>query len=448
MKADRYRTLMYALLFSSGTLFTQPLQGETWASVKGQGMGHTGAVFPQDTLCAAYNPAGMVYMGNRADIECTWSQRDASAHVSPGFPVPGSHTRSRAETYNASRGQTQWAPAFGINWMICNSTDASFGVTGYIHDHIHAGYGTPIRSYGTTNLSFDYLVGTIAATLAVRFDCQAFGVSALFHECRFKLDGLEDYDVGTTTVTTGGTTTTIPGLTASPGNITNHGANMAQGFGVSIGWMGRLAPWLRAGLAWELPIWQQRLSKYIGFIPHDQRMVPPQRITGGFHFNFCKVANLVLEAQQILWSMNRLLQHDTFTSIPGLQATPFGNSKGPGFGWKDQTILRGGGDVTIGDLVLRAGASWSRIPTRRSQTYINILTQEIIQTWVTGGFTYRWHDACCKGWEFSGFYAWGFKRTMKGSQPIPPSIVLPVQGRIVTLKAQEQRAGVALGYKW
>ena len=204
--------------------------------------------------------------------------------------------------------------------MICDSADASFGITGYVHDHVYADYKEPIAAYGTDHLGFDWLVGTIAATLALRFDSQALGVSALFYETRFKVDGLENFDVATTT-----TTPVVLGFTASPGNVTGKGANMAQGFGVSIGWMGRLAPWLRAGLTWEIPIWQQRLPKYAGFIPHDQRMIPPQRITGGFHFNFCQTVNLVLEAQQILWSMNKLFRNDGFTSVTGLQTTPFGN---------------------------------------------------------------------------------------------------------------------------
>ena len=420
-----------ALLFASATFSYQPLSADTWASVKGMGMGHTGAVFPQDTLCAAYNPAGMVYQGNRVDIECTWSQRNASMLLNGSLLTGGNGERS------ASRLQNQYAPAFGINWMICNSTDASFGITGYIHDHVYAGYKEAIPAYGTDHLGFDWLVGTIAATLAIRLDCQAFGVSALFHETRLKIDGLEQFDVGTDA-------TLLPpvlGFTTNPGSVTGKGANMAQGFGVSIGWMGRLAPWLRAGLAWEIPIWQQRLSKYSGFIPYDQRMIPPQRITGGLHFNFCKKVNLVLEAQQILWRMNKLFNNNSFTSIEDLEIAPFGSREGPGFGWRDQTILRGGADVTFCELILRIGGSWSRLPTRRSQTYLNAMTLEVIQTWATAGFTYKF---LCN-WELSGFYAWGFKRSMDGSQDI---ITLTFGGGRVNLRAQEQRAGAALGYTW
>jgi len=217
---------------------------------------------------------------------------------------------------------------------------------------------------------------------------------------------------------------------------------MAQGFGVSIGWMGRLAPWLRAGLAWEIPIWQQRLPKYAGFIPYDERMIPPQRITGGLHFNFCKMVNIVLEAQQILWHMNKMWHNDGFTSTEALENTPLGSREGPGFGWKDQTILRGGGDITIQNLTLRAGGSWSYLPTRRSQTYFNGLTQEITQTWVTGGFTFRWNEC----WDISGFYAYGFKRTMPGTQNLSSESF--GGGRVTPQVQYEQRAGAALGYKW
>ncbi len=430
MNIPGYRNWVYTLLAATVTLTCQPLAADTWASVKGMGMGHTGAVFPQDTLCAAYNPAGMVFQGNRVDIESTWSQRNGGMFVEGNILAGGNGYR------NASRGKDQWGPAFGINWMICNSTDASVGITGYIHDHVHASYNQAVPAYGTDHLNFDWLVGTIATTLALRFDGQAIGVSALFHETRFKIDGLEQFDVATTT-----TLPVVLGFTASPGNVTGRGANMAQGFGVSIGWMGRLAPWLRAGVAWEIPIWQQRLPKYAGFIPYDQRMIPPQRITGGVHFNFCKTVNVVFEAQQILWRMNKLFRHHGFTSIENLQTAPFGSRDGPGFGWHGQTNLRAGGDVKIENLVLRIGGSWTRIPTRRSQTYLNALTLEIIQTWITTGFTYRF---LCN-WELSGFYAHGFKRTMTPTQEIP---TLTLGGGQVSLNAQEDRAGLALGYTW
>ncbi len=428
MKNSEYRVWAYMLLFAC--IPCAHLGAETWASVKGQGMGHTGAVYPQDTLTAAHNPAGMVYMGNRADIECTWAVREAA------MDIEGSTLLGGNGQYRASGGQNQWAPAFGVNWMIGNSTDASFGITGYIHDHIYASYDSAVPAYGISRLNFDYLVGTIAATLAIRLDSHAFGLAALFHETRFKIDGLEQFDVGTTT-----TVPPVLGFTVSPGNVSGRGANLAEGFGVSIGWMGRLAPWLRAGLAWEIPIWQQRLPKYAGFIPYNQRMVPPQRITGGLHFNFYKNVNVVLEAQQILWRMNKLFHHDGFATVEELQSQPFGSAQGPGFGWKDQTILRGGADITLCDLVLRIGGSWSRLPTRSPQTYLNALTQEIIQTWATAGFTYRW----CQCWELSGFYAWGFRHAVNGSQDIPAG---PFGSGRVNLKNQEQRIGAALGYKW
>ena len=69
------------------------------------------------------------------------------------------------------------------------------------------------------------------------------------------------------------------------------------------------------------------------------------------------------------------------------------------------------------------------------------MTLEIIQTWITGGFTYRF---LCN-WEISGFYAYGFKRTMVPDKDIP---TLTFGGGNVTPQAQEQRIGAALGYTW
>ena len=97
MKRPGYRTCVYLLLAAAVTLTCQSLAAETFASVKGMGMGHTGAVYPQDTLCAAYNPAGMVFQGNRADIECTWYQRQGNISVAGSILAGGNGT------YSASR---------------------------------------------------------------------------------------------------------------------------------------------------------------------------------------------------------------------------------------------------------------------------------------------------------------------------------------------------------
>jgi long-chain fatty acid transport protein len=97
---------------------------------------------------------------------------------------------------------------------------------------------------------------------------------------------------------------------------------------------------------------------------------------------------------------------------------PLGASDGPGFGWRDISVVKLGGSYALSNsITLRAGVSKSQQPVPASQTFLNILAPGVIETHVTAGAS----------WKLSGrnqiSVAWlhAFEKTVDGSGSIPPA---------------------------
>ena len=96
------------------------------ASVKSTGMAATAIAYPIDALCGAYNPAGMVLVGNRVDSGFTYLYNTGSSKVSNNLnPAVNGHfdLMSRKNFYGGD---------FGINktWC-CECFNWSLGLVAY-----------------------------------------------------------------------------------------------------------------------------------------------------------------------------------------------------------------------------------------------------------------------------------------------------------------------------
>ncbi|HMC13614.1 MAG TPA: long-chain fatty acid transporter, partial [Gallionellaceae bacterium] len=57
-----------------------------------EAMGGVGIALPQDSIAAAVNPAGMVMVGDRADVELTWFRPNRNAEITGnGAGLDGSY---------------------------------------------------------------------------------------------------------------------------------------------------------------------------------------------------------------------------------------------------------------------------------------------------------------------------------------------------------------------
>ena len=88
MRTDLKRRLLTFTLLLSIPAFATDGYFSTGYGVKQQGQGGAGIAFPQDSLAAATNPAGMVFVGDRFDLGLTWFRPIRGASIT-GSGAPG-----------------------------------------------------------------------------------------------------------------------------------------------------------------------------------------------------------------------------------------------------------------------------------------------------------------------------------------------------------------------
>ena len=122
-----------------------------------------------------------------------------------------------------------------------------------------------------------------------------------------------------------------------------------------------------------------------------------------------------------------------------------GLANGPGFGWRDLTVLKLGVSHQYSkDLVLRAGISKGDQPVPSGETFFNILAPGVVQNHPSLGATW----ATDSGGEWSGFYSRAFGQSVTGANSIPPGFPPGYGGGNANLHLQEDLIGISYGWKF
>lgn len=357
------------------------------ASVKAAGMGQTGVAYAQDAESGAYNPANMVWVGNRYDLGLTTIHQRQQAFIANN-PVPGVNG-----TYDAARKRFFFNPHFGINKMI--SEDMSVGLVVYNKDASNVKFDRRVPIIGATPPNLNYFQQDFAFIWSWKpHPCHSIGIAfdVLYQDLEVK--GLQNL---------------IP-ISVRPANVTNNGHSNAWGFGATFGWRGDILPCLTVGATFQAKAHMNRFNKYSGFIPQFGRLNSPQVWKLGMAWRMLPCLTYALDYTHVGYSHVRALGN-AFSIAAGL-----GPNDGSGFGWKDTYFIRTGFDWKATEcLNLRAGWRYSPTPIRASQATPNLLTMDTIENYLTMGGTYKIDE--CK--ELSFYYAHGFRHRINGTGSIP-----------------------------
>jgi len=368
--------------------------------VKSQGMGGVGIALSQDAMAAATNPAGMALIGDRLDLGLSWARRDARTTLDSSFgPYAGD--------YDGNDTQNFFIPEFGYNAML--RSHLSLGVSVFANGGMNtdysdlnsktAGIGVPVGLpaangiFGTGPAGVDFTQLFVAPTFAMRLDhSHALGVSLLFAHQVLAVEGLQNFDNAA--------------VSASPGNVTNKGDESSNGWGLRIGWMDRVTPVVTLGAIYQPRIRMSKLDKYRGLLAEQGGLDIPATCGIGLSVKLTPELTVAADVQRIKYS-----DVATFGNS-GNVPTQLGADKGPGFGWRDQTILKLGMSYRYDkSLTLRGGLNHARQPVPSDETTLNMLAPVTVENHATVGATWIVHN---RG-EFSLGYTHGFKKTLKGS---------------------------------
>lgn len=420
----RYRTLAIAAAVAATLAPAAALATNGYfphgQGIKAKGMGGAAIAFPQDTIAAASNPAGMFFVGNRLDLGVDWFKPTREAEI-VGSPAPINGT------YDANDKSNFFIPEFGYNTLI--NPNLSLGVSVYGHGGMNTAYTRAFPLFGTSKAGIDLSQLFIAPTVAFQVaPGQVVGASLNLAYQRFKATGLENF-----TAPVG----SPQQFSQSPGNVTNQGYDTSTGVGVRIGWLGKLAP-CEVGVTYQTKTKMSEFDKYKGLFAENGGFDIPANYGAGFACQIAPPVTVAVDVVRIEYSGIKSVNNPL---LPNLFTAPLGSSNGAGFGWEDVTAYKLGVQWAVNPtMTLRAGYNYGKQPIPASETLFNVLAPGVVEQHYTVGGTWVMPG----NGELSFFFMVAPEKKVNGSNSIPPAF----GGGNVNLSLKEMSLGVGYGWKF
>lgn len=296
---------------------------------RAQGMGGASIAFPQDTLAAANNPAGMAYAGTRYDMGTQVVYADAECEVG---------------TLVNSGAQFTPVPEFGFNYEInkhwtLGVSSAPHGASSSYDNQLFTG----VSGLSTTST---FMGVTVLPTATYRPSPNlAFGLSAAI-----TFQGLENENLYGTF---------------------NNGMEYATGFGWRTGVDWSPATWVTIGAMFAPRIHMSDQGDYADTLLASVggAIDIPCQYGTGVSFHMGSTLTLAADYLKIKWS--------------GTQFKPL-------FGWRDQNVFRAGANYVLNPKwTLRAGGSYANRHFTDDYTLNNLMLVGINSKSLSMGATHK-----------------------------------------------------------
>jgi long-chain fatty acid transport protein len=339
--------------------------------MKAKGMAGASTASSDDAFGGANNPAAAAFAGDRIDlgVDLFSPRREATANVG-----------AAPEITSNSDSNYFLIPEFGYNQML--NEKFALGVTVYGNGGMNTDY--PQNLFGgagaTGNLGVDLVQLIIAPTAAYKIaPNHSIGISPLLGYQRFKAEGFPN-GVG--------------------GTVPNAGYDDAFGFGVRVGYMGKITPAVTIGAAYASEVDFDKMDKYNWLFLDQGDLDLAANYNLGVAWQLNPAIKLALDYQRIDYSGVKSIG----TSVPS-----------GGFGWEDIDVWKIGMEYKASqNLTYRAGYSHTNSPISGSDPADvtgNIVAPGVIEDHLTLGFTYTF----ASGNEMTMAYMHGFENEVSGA---------------------------------
>lgn len=406
-------------------------------SIRSKGMGGVGAALPHDALAASDNPAGMVWVGNRIDF--------GADLFSPRRSVSRQGETAFGGLYNGSADSDSnyfLIPEFGYNKMI--NPNLSLGVSVYGHGGMNTDFNTPLAGppfaacgstqanmlLGCGRLGVDLMQLMVAPTVAYKLNPNhSIGISPLFSYQRFKVDGLQAFQP----------------ISSAPGNVTNLGYDDSTGWGVRVGWMGKLSDTVTLGAAYASKVKMSEFDDYRGLFAEQGGFDIPENYNVGIAVQATPKMLIAFDVQRINYGKITSISNGVLNSLVNPVGCPLGSACGSGFSWQNRTYYKLGAEYAYNKvLTLRGGFNYGEAPFGNSANDIsfNIIAPGVVEKHLTLGLTYK----TATGGELTFAYMHAFSNTVTG-----PSAITTLLGGAnfgtESLKMYQNSFGIAYGWR-
>ncbi|MGQ0509031.1 MAG: OmpP1/FadL family transporter [Betaproteobacteria bacterium] len=384
--------------------------------LKAKGMGGVGIALPQDAMAPASNPAGLGFVSNRIDFGLDWFRPDRSSEVvGNGAGLNGGNDGNGTKNY--------LIPEFGLSRSI--GQNMALGIVVYGNGGMNTTYNrSPFTAFGGTSpAGVDLIQMFIAPTIAWKPSAShSFGLSLNFAYQRFSADGLNPF----------------AGISSDAANLTNRGDDDSTGWGLKLGWTGKITDALTLGATYQSRTRMSKFDKYKGLFAEQGDFDIPEHYGLGIAFRATPKLTLAGDIQQINYGKVKAVGTPADCLFTG--ACLLGQSNGGGFGWRNTTVYKFGASYEWSkDLTLRGGYVTLRQPIPANQTFFNILAPGVVEDHLTLGAT--WGLSPTK--ELTVGYMHAFRKKVNGSGSIPVGF----GGGNANLQMNQNSLGIAVGWK-
>lgn len=404
--------------------------------MKAKGMGGAATATASDAFGGANNPASMAFVGDRIDLGADlFSPRREASRTGSGGAFDGS-AKSDSNYFVI--------PEFALSKQV--SSNLGLGVTVYGNGgmntdypggQIAAGNCTSFGNSGPGNLmcgsgqlGVDLMQLIVAPTVAYKLNADhAIGISPLIGYQRFRLEGLQPFD----------------GFSTSPGNVSNRGYDNSFGYGVRVGYQGKLTPSLSIGAAYASRMNFEEFDKYRGLFAEGGDFDIPENYNLGLAWQASPQVLIALDYQRINYSKADSVANPSSNlalCAGGSTAHCLGGALGAGFGWQDVDVWKLGVEYRHSKaLTLRAGYNHGDNPIRSSDVTFNILAPGVVKDHVTLGMTY----VLASGNELTVSYMHAFNNDVTGTSLLT-GFGAPAT-TTETIKMYQNSLGIAYSWK-
>jgi long-chain fatty acid transport protein len=415
--------------------------------MKAQGMAGAATASSDDTFGGANNPASMAFVGNRIGLGVSLFSpiRESSRTGSTGNFFDG-NAESDSNFF--------FIPEFGYNRML--SPNLAVGVTVYgnggmntDYDPMPAGFGGGVCSAappggfgvpapnnilcGNGRLGVDLMQLVIAPTAAYKVNAShSIGISPLLGYQRFKAEGLNAFQ----------------GISSDRPNVTNKGYDDALGYGVRVGYLGKITPTVTIGAAYASKMNFEEFDDYAGLFADDGDFDIPSNYNLGVAWQATPQIKLALDFQRINYSdVNAVSNPSTnfFTcngaTVPNATGPGcLGEPGGAGFGWSDIDVWKLGVEYKHNNQwTFRAGWNHGETPISSRDVEFNIIAPATVEDHLALGMTYT----TTSGGELTVAYMHGFENDITG----PSWFFSGAPSNEDNIKMYQNSIGIAYGWK-
>ncbi len=415
-------------------------------SVAQRALGGAGTAYASDALVVSVNPANIVFLPERFDLNFglfsprrSYTAGERGANAGPGIlGIEPGKVVSRRELFGIPalaysdpiNERSSWGIAlYGNGGMNTDYRDRSahfaqglpgfetecggtFGGGGAVNGAQDIG---GFCGNGMTTTSVDLIQLFLVPSYAHKIgEFSAIGFAPIIAAQRFTARGLKAFAQ----------------FSNAPDRVSDNRYDYSYGAGYRVGLTVGAVPGIAFGLSYQSRINMSPFDKYAGLFADQGDFDIPSNWNAGVAIGLGAAQRLLVDYQRVNFSEvqavgnpldpNRFVNGCALPRLGGEDSPSsacLGADGGPGFGWRDVRTLKFGYELTWGDARWRVGYSRNHQPIPADEVLFNILAPGVPQEHFTSGLSYRLGPA----WFFDVSATYALNHPVSGKNPLSNS---------------------------